>query len=317
MKILLASGILILISFVNSFSTSRLTDIVIFASEEKSKLLLSRDDVYTDNWSPLDIDIRMQKANSTKGELMDYIPTQVRKWNEKEIELLYAVLAEYDQEIKNQGYNLNFPDTIFFIKTTMDEELKGASAYTRANAVIFNGEKINSTDAELRHLVIHELFHILSRHDAQLRRAMYQIIGFDLMNEVQLTGTLKSTKLSNPDAPFNDSFIKLTYQGEEIECMMLLYANKPYTGGGLFDYLNVGLVKLNGTDQKQIDLGGGEAVIYQIKEVTNFFEQVGKNTNYIIDPEEIMADNFAFTLNGKQELPNPEIMKKIKQQLQQ
>jgi hypothetical protein len=317
MRLLLASVLLVLTSFFNSYSTQKLTEIVVFASLERSKLLLAQEDVYTDRWSAMDIDIRMQKANSTKQELMNYIPTQARAWNENEKELLYQILSDYNRVIESQAYHLNFPDTIFFIKTTMDEELRGASAYTRANAVIFNGEKITSTDAQLPHLVVHELFHILSRHDPELRRAMYQIIGFELMDEVKLTSRLASTKLSNPDAPFNDSYIRLVNHGEAMECMMLLYANKEYNGGGLLDYLNVGLVKLTGTDQKQIDLQGGEPVILQINQVPNFFDQVGKNTNYIINPEEIMADNFAFTLNGKNDLPNPEIIDEIKKYLRQ
>ena len=30
------------------------------------------------------------------------------------------------------------------------------------------------------------------------------------------------------------------------------------------------------------------------KEVNNFFEQIGRNTNYIIHPDEVLADNFIF-----------------------
>ena len=31
-----------------------------------------------------------------------------------------------------------------------------------------------------------------------------------------------------------------------------------------------------------------------MEEVENFFEQIGKNTNYIIHPDEVLADNFIF-----------------------
>ena len=212
---------------------------------------------------------------------------------------------------------MNLPDTIFFIKTTMDEELKGAHAYTRSNAVILNGDKITTTDSQLEHVLIHELFHIASRHDQNFRKKIYKIIGFELMNEIELTGELKYSKLSNPDAPFNDSYVQLTHEGQSIECMMLLYANKKFTGGGLFDYVNIGLVKLTGTEQKQIELVDGNPVIYKLNEVANFFEQVGQNTQYIIDPEEITADNFAFLINGKEDLPNPEIVDEIRKVLKE
>jgi hypothetical protein len=38
------------------------------------------------------------------------------------------------------------------------------------------------------------------------------------------------------------------------------------------------------------------------------FGQEGKNTNYVIDLEEILADNFEFRLIGKTDLPPPELL---------
>ena len=54
--------------------------------------------------------------------------------------------------------------------------------------------------------------------------------------------------------------------------------------------------------------------LYDVDELGGFFEQVGENTDYIIHPDEILADNFAFLLTGAiggdevtQDIPNPEI----------
>ena len=108
MKLFFSSGILIFFSFLTGYSTDRLTDIVVFASVEKSKLILSQEDDYTKRWSPMDIDIRMQKANSAKEELMDYIPTQVRAWSEEEEQLIGSILRSYDQKILDQGVPFEF-----------------------------------------------------------------------------------------------------------------------------------------------------------------------------------------------------------------
>ena len=70
-------------------------------------------------------------------------------------------------------------------------------------------------------------------------------------------------------------------------------------------------MKLNGNKEKEIVVENGKPVIYSIEEVTNFFEQVGMNTGYIIDPEEALAENFVFAINSKQGLPNPTITKRI------
>jgi hypothetical protein len=41
------------------------------------------------------------------------------------------------------------------------------------------------------------------------------------------------------------------------------------------------------------------------------YEQVGRNTQYIIHPEEIMADNFAELVMQDRSVPTPEILQKM------
>ncbi len=62
----------------------------------------------------------------------------------------------------------------------------------------------------------------------------------------------------------------------------------PTRGGEFFDYLQLGLL---------VRSAPGEALsaerVVGLQQVTGFFEQVGQNTQYVIHPEEILADNFA------------------------
>lgn len=51
------------------------------------------------------------------------------------------------------------------------------------------------------------------------------------------------------------------------------------------------------------------------EEVSGFYEQVGRNTGYVIHPEEIIAENFALLVTGKRDLPSPEVIAKIRQVL--
>lgn len=46
-------------------------------------------------------------------------------------------------------------------------------------------------------------------------------------------------------------------------------------------------------------------------QVSGFFEQVGRNTNYVIHPEEILADNFSLLILGERRVPSPEILEKM------
>jgi len=48
------------------------------------------------------------------------------------------------------------------------------------------------------------------------------------------------------------------------------------------------------------------------KEVSGFLEQIGRNTQYVIHPEEILADNFALLIIGEPKPASPEILQRMK-----
>jgi hypothetical protein len=48
-----------------------------------------------------------------------------------------------------------------------------------------------------------------------------------------------------------------------------------------------------------------------LQQVSGFFEQVGRNTEYLIHPEEILADNFALLFSRDRNAPSPDIIKKM------
>jgi hypothetical protein len=49
--------------------------------------------------------------------------------------------------------------------------------------------------------------------------------------------------------------------------------------------------------------------------ISGFMEQVGRNTQYIIHPEEILADNFAMLVLGEPNVPSPEVLQKMREVL--
>lgn len=311
MKKLTLIALLITISGVNGFCSENLIDIVKFTSLEKARELLLQDDEFTNSWSQFDIDSRMHKQNSNKEELFDFIAEQAREWTEREINKLQDIFTELDEQILTRDYQLDFPQEIYFIKTTAKEE-GGAGGYTRANYVVLKDDILSGPKAALKKTIVHELFHILTRANPDFREAMYAIIGFQLMNPIEYPDVLKSYRITNPDAPQNDSYIRLTVNGNPVDCMMVLYSSQDYSGGEFFKYLNVGFLQLEGDNQKNVLFVNGKPAIYTLQQVSGFFEQVGKNTQYIIHPEEIMADNFAFALLNRSGLQNPEIVDKIK-----
>jgi len=283
-----------------------------FASVERANELLQQEDNFTDSWSQFDIDSRMHKPNSSKADLLNYISTQIREWTPDEMTKLALVFQIVDQKIKEQGFAIDFPNDIYFIKTTAEEE-GGAGGYTRANYVVLQEAYVSkASEDDLMNIVVHELFHVLTRHNPEFRKAMYNIIGFKIMNEVQYPEKIRHYRITNPDAPQVDSYITLQVDGQYKDCMMILYSNRDYVDGHFFKYLNIGFLSLIGGENKSVEYKADMPVIYSMQDVSGFYEQVGKNTQYIIHPEEICADNFVHTILSKKDLSDPEIIDKIR-----
>jgi hypothetical protein len=66
---------------------------------------------------------------------------------------------------------------------------------------------------------------------------------------------------------------------------------------------------------KPVIKANGKASIYKHEEVPDFYDKVGRNTNFDIHPEEIIADNFAFLMMGKKDLIDPDIAEEIQEWL--
>lgn len=285
-----------------------------FATRAEAQMLITELDDYTRNWNQFDIDVRLQKPQGRKSALLQFAMDQTLNWSDEEKARISKTMKSLDTEIKKQKYNLEFPKEIVFVKTTQKEE-GNAEAYTRMNWIAIGEEALkSSSDTDLKYLVAHELFHLLTRQNAHFKKDMYQIIGFEVAEkEILFPSDLAEMRISNPDISRYDSYGTFTIGGQKQYCTMVIYTDKPYNGNTLFDYMKIGLVPLNGEFipvQKS-----GKTIIYSLDEAEDFYTQVGKNTSYVINPEEIMADNFAYTLIGKKDLPNPEIIQKTQKVL--
>ena len=163
-------------------------------------------------------------------------------------------------------------------------------------------------------LLAHEAFHVLTRNNPDFRKKMYSIIGFNILpKEIEFPEELKERFISNPDVICHDSYATFTINGEKKDCCMVIYSTRPYEGGSFFQYLNIGLVPIDKNTCKAIEKEG-KAVVYSINEASDFYDRMGRNTQYIIDPEEVLADNFSLLLTGMTEgLPSPEVIQKMEE----
>src|SRR5690606_28678163 len=138
-----------------------------------------------------------------------------------------------------------------------------------------------------------ELFHLLTRHNPDKKDALYRTINFEKSNRIEYPTAIVDRVITNPDAPFLDHTIKLTINGEQKEAVFILLANKDYSGGSFFDYMEQKLMIVDGSaNNKAPVLVNNMLVLYDFAEATDLKEKIGNNTPYTLHPEEILADHF-------------------------
>ena len=63
-------------------------------------------------------------------------------------------------------------------------------------------------------------------------------------------------------------------------------------------------------------LSGSKPRLFDVAQV-RFHEQIGRNTEYIIHREEVLADNFVLLVNGGNDVPSPRIIREMRQIFQE
>lgn len=286
-----------------------------FASIDEASDLLGTADSWIKALSPFD---RMahsrQLVDPGEDAYLAFMAAESRVWTEDQVARLQAVAASADRRINRLDLDLNLPSTVWLIRTSGNEQSN--AAYTRENAIILPDQMLNLPDDQLESLFLHELFHIMSRHDPALREVLYPIIGFYLCANAVYPEELLSQKMTNPDAFGHDFCIDVGADGDSWTVMPILYGRGPYTGGGFFEWMEFRLLAVERVEDRWEPVRGEEGLrLFESGEVTGFFERIGNNTNYIIHPEETMADNFVFAVTERDDLPNPQIVDRLREAL--
>jgi hypothetical protein len=280
-------------------------------AKEAAGLLLSNRDYY-DNLTQNDLNFRMQKLDATLAELEAFAAEQTLDYTDAEKTRIEQSLALIENNCAERGYALPPIEDIVFAKTTMADECD-AYSYTHGTQ-IYLGENLmkygfddNPEDQALFDTIIaHELFHCLTRNHPDFRAAMYGILGFTVVDsDYEFAPEIRERMISNPDVEHHNSYASFDINGTPTNCVALFTTGKPFVkkGDSFFDNMVTGLVPI---DDMTTMYTSGDAV--------NFWDVFGRNTDYVVDPEETMADNFSFAviygLEGKK-YKTPEIIQAI------
>lgn len=295
------------------------------SADEARTLIQSNTDYYS-KMTQMDIDWRMRKNGSTQAEMQTKALQQTLDWNEAERDFIATVVGIITDSLRSIGYRRPILSEIIFAKTTQEEE-GGSAAYTVKNQ-IFLGEtyvnmcmpKVNRTDEEnlmalmsFTELIAHEVFHCFSRNSPEFRRQMYSLIGFTVLDhDIIFPDTIRQRIAINPDVERIDNYAEFTINGEKRCYVLVLLYDKSWAEAhaergndiNFFEFVTPYLVSIDDMTK-----------IYNISEASDFWEIVGRNTDYVFAAEECMADNFSYALirgiNPKKPYNSPELIRNI------
>ena len=287
--------------------------VIHFATQHESATLLKKRDRFVTAMSAFDRQARLRVSRDvSEKEYLEYSSSQAIAWEAEEVLRLTRVVKTLEQRLAT--FKIPFPKRILLVRTTGKEE--GGAAYCRGNGVILPKGKPGPDSAAAERLLLHELFHILSSHQRDLRHRLYALIGFHPCPEIQLPGELRNRKITNPDGPHIAYFIELEENDEKFPVVPVLYASVDRFPEGAKNFFQVMQFKLMRVirmgDEWQAQLSDGKPTFLEVNQrkttPASLFAQIGKNTGYIIHPDEILADNFVYLVLDKKDLPSPQLV---------
>jgi hypothetical protein len=292
--------------------------VIEFADERRGAKELGAKDIFSGSLSPFDRAARMQTDKPvSQDDFLSFVSAQAIAWKPEETTRLESIIGSISNKIA--PYVLNFPAKVLLVKTTGKEE--GGAAYCRNNdLIVFPQSKLTGSSEKLEGTLIHELFHILSRNNPHLRDSLYEIVGFNACSEIELPEPLKPRKITNPDAPTIGHYVEVMVGDKTLPAVPVLFSNQASydvaSGKSFFAYLKFQLLVIERAGERwQPQYRENEPWLVDVSEVKGFHEKIGRNTGYIIHPEEVLADNFVHLVNGKRDLPTPQIIDKMRRLL--
>ncbi len=317
--LLVILGLILIWGMINLFITLIFSGMIPhrYASAQEGRDIMLSNTEYYDGLTQNDIEFRMRKSGATKEELCEASRESVNDFFFFEKWYINSRLARMALHLKLKGYKLPEVEKIVFIKAAMEME-SGASGYTHGTQIYLSDDMVTiyalmniipGFSEFMDKLLYHEFFHCLTRSNPQFRADMYSLIHFTVTDtEYELPACVLEKYISNPDVEHHNSYATFLIDGQEIDCYTAWITTKSYAEAqsGFMSNDATVLVPVDGTD-----------VYYTREEASNFDEVFGTNTGYVTDPEECMADNFAYAMlygmkgNDGNGYPNPEIIQGI------
>ena len=277
-----------------------------FATLAQARDILSRHDDYVAATAPLERSVLLRTTEALSPErFAAAMADTALEWSEEERRRIGEVLPRLERFVS--GMRWSAPTTVLFIKAS--SRLMDGFPHTRANAIVLQERMLRDAlekSGFLDYLLAHEVFHVLTRANRDLRDELYAAIGFRRCSSAEIPQALARLRITNPDEPP----VRYTIRVAQGEVMPLAHfaSDAIEPSEGIMKHVRVSWLRV---DRRDGHCAARDGERLGVDELHGFYEQVGTNTQYVIHPEEILADNFALLFRGGQKPESPEIVERL------
>ena len=254
-----------------------------------SKIIAEKDD-YITNFSKFDLQSRLGTSEEvSKEDLLTFLSQQTLDWTQNEKDKIEKIFDEIENAYGQ--YQEVLPDEILLIKTTGLDE--GDAAYTRKSCIYIPISMIRWHYNELKELIAHELFHIISTFYPKFRNIFYAKLGFKPCPELEVPEEYKELYVTNPDTIKKNCYVEFRdFEGNQTKAVPFLYSEHPYKGGYFFRYFRFNFLTIQLKDSKcypvcknsQLKFIDAPQALYDLCEEIDPY-----NNQHRLHPEEILA----------------------------
>ncbi len=288
-----------------------------FATKKQAKEGITTDatEGYFDHVRKLDMCIQLKNEDCSADResiLSDYqklLKASIVDFTIEEKAYLKDIMTEAYQLMDDISFELTYED-VLLAKISNNHYGKGVY-YTRDNFIFIPEDQLAAKNrSAMLETMIHELFHIYSRYNKPKQKLLYELIGFS-KTAFTIPSELDKRILLNPDGVDFHYQITIDDNGTKRSIVPIIYSvtdNYDPKKGSFFAHLNYELFEQSGDGEETTLLVNKTQHMStgMWMKHPDFERQIGTNTNYIIHPDEILADNVALLCLGKKDSKNIE-----------
>jgi len=255
------------------------------------------------------IQIHSKESCSThqqcQNKYIQFLKEDVVSFTESDRALMIKVMDSALWLVEHALPKLKFPD-IDLIKTTANHY--GPSVYyTRENAIIIPYNELREDNLTgLISVMLHEISHIISRYHPSFKTDLYALIGFKpITKKLIYPQEILDIILKNPDGLNDQYYIELAHKESTVKAVPIIVSNKATVSdkkSGFMSYIKFDLYELKeDTESYKIQSNENGYSTIAPEYMASFFQQIKDNTQYIIHPDEIIADNFLYLIQASRD----------------